>query len=177
MANLNKVMFIGRLTHEPEAKTFSNGGKVVKLRFVVNNSKKNASTGQWEDDPMYIDVDVFNRGDYGKLADTAEQYLRKGSQVYLEGKLVLETWEDKETKKPRSKHKMVADALQLLGARGGEGGGEGGEESERRPAPRAAVGAGKANGTPARNGAGKPARPAPQESYDEPSDSGDEIPF
>src|SRR6516162_5874306 len=75
MANLNKVMLIGRLTRDPECRTFSTGGKVAKLGFAVNNRKKNAQSGQWEDVPVYLDVEFFNRGDYGKLADQAEQNL------------------------------------------------------------------------------------------------------
>ena len=69
MANLNKVMLIGRLTRDPEVRTFSNGGKVAKFGFAVNNRKKNQQTGQWEDDPVFLDVEAFNRGEFGKLAD------------------------------------------------------------------------------------------------------------
>jgi len=83
MANVNKVVFIGRLTRDPEVRAFSNGGKVAKFGFAVSNRKKNQQTGQWEDEPMFIDCEVFNRGDMGKKADLAEQYLRKGHLTYL----------------------------------------------------------------------------------------------
>src|SRR5690349_1215434 len=63
MANLNKVMLIGRLTRDPEMRSFSNGGKVAKFGFAVNNRKKNSATGQWENDPVFLDVEAFNRGD------------------------------------------------------------------------------------------------------------------
>src|SRR4051812_5015602 len=104
MANLNKVMLIGRLTRDPEARSFSNGGKVTVLGFAVTNRKKNSQTGQWEDDPMFIDVKVFNRGEAGTLATRAEETLRKGQQILIEGHLVLETWEDKNGGGKRSKH-------------------------------------------------------------------------
>ena len=58
MANLNKVMLIGRLTRDPEVRTFASGGKVAKFGFAVNNRRKNATTGQWEDEPVFIDVDA-----------------------------------------------------------------------------------------------------------------------
>jgi single-strand DNA-binding protein len=125
MANLNKVMLIGRLTRDPETRVFTTGGKVCNFGFATNNRKKNPTTGQWEDDPMFIDVKVFNRGENGTLADRAEQTLRKGQQIFLEGKLVLEQWDDKQTGQKRSKHVLVIDNFQYLEPRadGGEGGG------------------------------------------------------
>jgi single-strand DNA-binding protein len=113
MANLNKVMLIGRLTRDPEVRTFSNGGKVAKIGFAVNNRKKNQQTGQWEDDPVFIDVDAFNRETGRKLADLVEQYLRKGHQAYIEGNLVLDQWTDKDGQK-RSKLKVVLQEVQFL---------------------------------------------------------------
>jgi single-strand DNA-binding protein len=137
MANLNKVMLIGRLTRDPETRVFGNGGKVSKFGFATTNRKKNQSTGEWEDDPMFIDVSVFNRGEYGKLADLAEERLRKGHQVFLEGKLVLDQWEDKQTGQKRSKHVLVVDNFQFLEPRsdGVRAGGGGFQRSERGAAP------------------------------------------
>lgn len=128
MANLNKVMLIGRLTRDPEPRTFSNGGKVTAFGFAVNNRKKNQQTGQWEDDPVFIDVKVFNRGETGKQADLAEQSLRKGHQVFLEGHLVFEQWDDKQSGQKRSKHVVVVDNFQFLERREGM---EGGMQSSR----------------------------------------------
>src|SRR5262249_47144966 len=93
MANLNKVMLIGRLTADPEVRTFSNGGKVAKIRFAVNNRRKNQATGQWEDAPVYLDCEVFNRGEQGRQADLVEQSMRKGHQVFIEGHLRMDQWE------------------------------------------------------------------------------------
>ena len=95
MANLNKVLLIGRLTRDPEMVAFANGGRVAKFGFAVNNNKKNQSTGQWEEDPVFLDVEAYNRDTGRKLADVVEQYLKKGHQVYLECSMKLDTWNDK----------------------------------------------------------------------------------
>jgi single-strand DNA-binding protein len=113
MANLNKVMLIGRLTRDPEVRTFSNGGKVAKFGFAVNNRKKNQQTGQWEDEPVFVDVEAFNRGENGKQADLVEQYLAKGRQVFIEGHLKLDQWTDKDGQK-RSRLLVVLDNMQFL---------------------------------------------------------------
>src|SRR6266480_2955926 len=65
MANLNKVMLIVRLTRDPEVRMFPNGGKVAKFGFAVNNRKKNTQSGQWEDEPVFLDVEAFTRGEGG----------------------------------------------------------------------------------------------------------------
>ncbi len=125
MANLNKVMLIGRLTKDPETRAFANGGKVANLRFAVNNRKKNQQTGAWEEVPVYLDIKAFNRETGRKLADTVEQYLRKGTQVYIEGHLLMEEWEDKNGGGKRSKLVVVMDDLQFLDPRQDGQGGEG----------------------------------------------------
>jgi len=135
MANLNKVMLIGRLTRDPEVRAFSNGGKVAKFGFAVNNRKKNSQTGQWEDEPVFLNVEAFNRGEFGKQADLCEQ-LRKGSQVFIEGHLQLDQWTSQDGQK-RSQIKVVVDNFQYLEPRG-EGGprppsGGGGSGGFRRP--------------------------------------------
>lgn len=112
MANLNKVMLIGRLTRDPEVRTFSNGGKVAKFGFAVNNRKKNQQTGQWEDVPVFVEVEAFNRGEFGKQADLVEQYLAKGRQVFIEGHLKLDQWEKDGQK--HSRLMIVMDNMQFL---------------------------------------------------------------
>jgi single-strand DNA-binding protein len=130
MANFNKVVLIGRLTRDPESRTFSNGGKVTKIGFAVTNRKKNSQTGNWEDEPMFIDCEAFNRGEFGKTADLIADRCRKGTQILIEGRLHLDTWDDKNGGGKRSKHKIVIDTVQLLepradGAGGGNYGGGG----------------------------------------------------
>jgi single-strand DNA-binding protein len=118
VANLNKVMLIGRLTRDAEVKTFANGGKVAKFGFACNNRKKDQQSGQWVDDPVFLDVEVFNRGDSGKMADTVEQYLGsgqgKGRQLYIEGHLKMDQWEDKQSGQKRSRLLVVVDSFQFL---------------------------------------------------------------
>jgi single-strand DNA-binding protein len=133
MANLNKVMLIGRLTRDPEVRTFSNGGKVAKFGFAVNNRRKNQQTGQWEDEPVFLDVEAFNRGEFGKQADLVEQYLTKGRQVFIEGHLKLDQWEKDGQK--RSRLVIVLDNMQFLEPRQ-DGGGDGmGARAPRASAP------------------------------------------
>jgi single-strand DNA-binding protein len=134
MANLNKVMLIGRLTRDPEVRTFSNGGKVAKFGFAVNNRRKNQQTGQWEDEPVFLDVEAFNRGETGKQADLVEQYLAKGRQVFIEGHLRLDQWQAQDGGK-RSRLVIVVDNLQFLDSRqDGEGGGGNGASRPRAAA-------------------------------------------
>jgi single-strand DNA-binding protein len=115
MANLNKVMLIGRLTRDPEViQTRSAGGKGIKFGFAVNNRKKDPATGEWVDDPVFIDMEVWNRGENGRQADLVEQSLRKGHQVFIEGHLRLDRWDDKKTGEKRNKLCVVVDNFQFL---------------------------------------------------------------
>jgi single-strand DNA-binding protein len=170
MANLNKVLLIGRLTDDPVTRTFQNGGKVSKFRFAVSftRSRKDPATGQWKDgESAFIDVDAFNKQWEGaasgrQLADFVEQYLKKGTQVYIEGRLRMDQWEQDGQK--RSKILIVADDIQFVESRQDGGAGEGGGSYQpRRAATRPA------------------AAPAATESnYDEPQHGGaeeGEIPF
>ncbi len=137
MANLNKVMLIGRLTRDPEVRTFASGGKVASFGFAVNNKKKNAQTGQWEDVPVFLDVEAFNRGEQGRrLADVVEQYMRKGHQFFLEGHLRLDQWTSQDGQK-REKLRIVLDNFEFLEPRAEGGMSEGGMPAARgAPAPR-----------------------------------------
>ena len=139
MANLNKVMLIGRLTRDPEVRTFANGGKVAAFGFAVNNRKKNQQTDQWEDEAVFLDVKAFNRDSGRKLADLAEQYLKKGHQAYIEGHLVLEEWQDKNDGSKRQKLKVVVDNFQFLEPRTDADGSRGQRPTARQTAPAAAA--------------------------------------
>lgn len=126
MASVNRVILIGRLTREPECRSFANGGKVANFGFAVDGArKKNPNTGQWESEPCFLDCKAFNRGEHGKTADLIEQYLRKGSQAYIEGHLVLESWTSQAGEK-RSKIVVQVDVVQFL-------------DSKRDDAPRRAA--------------------------------------
>jgi single-strand DNA-binding protein len=160
MANVNKVMLIGNLTREPESRTFSNGGKVTSFGFAVNNRKKNQQTGEWENEPCFLDVKAFNRENGRKLADLVEQYLHKGHQAYIEGHLVMEKWQDKTTNENRSKIVVYLDDMQFLEPKSADG------------APREG---GMRSASPSRMASGPAAKkPAPtfnDEQYDEPTDA------
>jgi single-strand DNA-binding protein len=132
MANLNKVMLIGRLTRDPEQIL---GGKGAKFGFAVNNRKLNNETQQWEEVPVFIDMEIWNRGEMGKQADRVLQTLRKGQQVFVEGHLKLDTWEDKTGGGKRSMLRVVVENFQYLDARPDGSG----ESMARAPRPAAAA--------------------------------------
>jgi single-strand DNA-binding protein len=103
----------------------------------VNNRRRNATTGDWEDEPVFIDVEAFNRGDTGKLADRVEQTLRKGQQIFVEGHLKLDQWTSQDGQK-RQKLSVVCDNFQYLEPRSdaGDGGARmnrGGYSEGRKP--------------------------------------------
>lgn len=164
MANLNKVMFIGRLTRDVESRSFSNGGKVAKFGFAVNNRTRR--DGQWVDEPVFLNVEAFNRGENGTLADRCERFLRKGSQCYVEGHLVLDQWTAQNGEK-RSQIKVVMERLELLDGRQGDEGG--------RPSggfSRGGASAGRDEGYEGSSGG-----PGYGESEDRPSMNDSDLPF
>lgn len=114
MANVNKVVLIGRLTRDPEVTSFANGGKVAEIGFAVNNRKKNQQTGDWEEVPVWVELKAFNREPGRKLADLAENHLRKGHQVYVEGHLALEQWTAKDDGGKRSRTYVYVDNIEFL---------------------------------------------------------------
>ena len=87
---LNSCQFIGNLGADPETRTFSNGNKVCNLRLAVSESWKDKNTGERKEKTEWVSVAIFSEG----LARIAEQYLRKGSKVYIEGKLTTRKWQD-----------------------------------------------------------------------------------
>ncbi len=135
MANLNKALLIGRLTRDPEMVNFANGGRVAKFGFAVNNRKKNQASGAWEDDPVFLDVEAYNRDTGRKLADLVEQYLKKGHQVFLECSLKLDSWNDKTSGEKRSKLKFVVNDMQFLEPKSESANSEGGPRLARGSAP------------------------------------------
>lgn len=140
MATLNKVMLIGRLTDNPEpSRTLPNSGsRVIRFRFAVGRSRKNPQTGQWENDPnpLYIDCEAFSRPDTKRdLVSLIEQYAKKGDPLFIEGRLQLDQWDDKQTGQKRSKHKVVVESIEFLGGRQDGGGMGGGRPAGNRGGP------------------------------------------
>ena len=111
MANLNKVLLMGRLTRDPEARPVGST-KVVKFGFAVNNRRKDSQSGEWVDDPVFLDVEVWDRGE-NRAASNAEERLRNGSAVFIEGKLKYEQWTVQDGTK-RSALRVTADSIQYL---------------------------------------------------------------
>ena len=134
MASLNKVFMIGRLTKDPELRFLPNGTPKAELRLATSR-EWTGRDGEKQKQTCYIDVVVWSR-----QAEIAKQYLRKGRQVFVEGRLEYQEWEAKDGQK-RSKHVIVSDALQFLDR--GEGGPMGGgPEGEGMDAPAPAYGGG-----------------------------------
>ncbi len=147
MASLNRVQLIGRLTSDPEPpRNLPSGGTVGSFRFAVGRGRKNAQTGQWENDPnpLYIDCESFARADAKRnIPQIVSQYAKRGDQLYLEGRLQFDQWEDKNGGGKRSKHKIVVENIEFLGSSqgGGRGGAEPDETDVRSPLPPPAYGA------------------------------------
>jgi len=133
MANLNKVMLIGRLTRDPEAIA---GGKGAKFGFAVNNRKKNADTQQWEDVPVFIDMEIWDFNETNRPADRLMRTVRKGQQLFIEGHLRMDTCDDKNGGGKRSKLCVVVENFQYFEPNTRNEGG--GESMARAPRPAAA---------------------------------------
>lgn len=126
MASYNRVILVGNLTRDPELRYIPSGTAVSDIGLAINDRVKKGN--EWVDETTFVDVTLWAR-----TAEVANEYLSKGSSVLIEGRLRLETWEKDGQK--RSKLKVVADKMQMLGGRGGGGGGGGG--SAQRPAAQA----------------------------------------
>lgn len=123
MASYNRVILVGNLTRDPELRYIPSGSAVSDIGLAVNDRVKRGD--QWVDETTFVDVTVW-----GRTAEVCNEYLSKGSPVLFEGRLKLESWEKDGQK--RSKLKVVADKMQMLGGRGGGGGGGGGSTRANR---------------------------------------------
>ena len=114
MSSVNKVILVGNLGADPEQRTLPSGGLVTNLRLATSEVRKNKSTGQSGEHTEWHRVVLFDR-----LAELASQYLTKGSQVYIEGKLRTRKWQD-QSGAEKYMTEVVADEMQFLGGRGSE---------------------------------------------------------
>jgi single-strand DNA-binding protein len=125
MASFNKVVLLGNLTRDPELRYTPTNIAVCKVGLAVNRRFKDSQTGEWREEPTFVDVTVF-----GKRAEAFEKYHRKGALAFFEGSLRLDTWEDKNGGGKRSKLYVVADTWEFVGSsREGRGGGRQAEPS------------------------------------------------
>jgi single-strand DNA-binding protein len=172
MASYNRVILMGNLTRDPQLRYTGTGVAVCDFGLAVNNRKK-APSGEWVDDPVFVDITLWER-----QAETAGEYLTKGAPVLIEGHLKFDTWEGQDGQK-RSKLTVVGDRMQLLGGRGAPGDG-GGPPPGPRPAPRAAAPRGNQYSQPAQYSQAGP----PDDAFEAPpadngggGGGGDDIPF
>lgn len=126
MANLNKVMIIGNLTSDPEVRTTPSGANLTELRLAVNRTIGGQNGTERREETTFLDVTCW-----GRLGEIAAQYLAKGRPVFIEGRLQMDSWEDKQTGQKRSRIRIIAENMQLLGSRGDNGGGGGGNYQSR----------------------------------------------
>tara|TARA_R110002096_G_scaffold46751_6_gene125137 strand:- start:863 stop:1333 length:471 start_codon:yes stop_codon:yes gene_type:complete len=117
---INKVIVVGNVGADPETRYMPSGSAVTNLTVATNESWKDKQTGEKKERTEWHRVAMFNR-----LAEIAAEYLRKGSQVYIEGKLRTRKWQDKDGN-DRYTTEIIADEMQMLGGRGGSGGDFGG---------------------------------------------------
>jgi single-strand DNA-binding protein len=143
MASVNKVILVGNLGRDPETRYMPDGGAITNISV--------ATTDKWKDKAgeMQEKTEWHRVAFFGKLAEIAGEYLKKGSQVYIEGRLQTRKWQDKEGQ-DKYTTEVVANVMQMLGSRQGMGGGDreaGGASRERTPAA--------AEAKPAKAGGGK----------------------
>ena len=153
---INKVIIVGNVGGDPETRAMPSGSSVTNLTIATNESWKDKQTGEQKERTEWHRVAMFNR-----LAEIAAEYLRKGSQVYIEGKLRTRKWQDK-SGNDRYTTEIIADEMQMLGGRGGAGGGSGGGN----------FGGGAPSGGEQQGGGGGNAPP-----QQGPDDFDDDIPF
>ena len=152
MASFNKVILLGNLTRDPEVRYTPKGSAVADLGIAVNRVYTTDS-GEKREETTFVDVTFW-----GRTAEVAGEYLKKGRPVFVEGRLQLDSWEDKTSGQKRSKLKVIGETMQLLGGRPGGGGGDAEE----------GAGSSRASG-------GKSSTPPPKSAPAKPDD--DEIPF
>src|SRR5215211_4349030 len=161
MPSLNKVMLMGNLTRDPELRVTPKGTPICQFSLAINRKFKMES-GESREEVIYVDVEAW-----GKQGETIAKYVTKGRPLFVEGRLKLDQWEDKNTKEKRSKMKVVLEQFEFLGD--GRGGGSGGGGGGGSPAPagefdQTGGASPERHAPPPRSGG---AKPASQENLDE----------
>ncbi|SAK40285.1 single-stranded DNA-binding protein [Caballeronia hypogeia] len=175
MASVNKVILVGNLGADPETRYLPSGDAVANIRLATTDRYKDKASGEFKELTEWHRVAFF-----GRLAEIVNEYLKKGSSVYIEGRIRTRKWTDQQGQE-RYSTEIVADQMQMLGGRGGAsmGGGDDGGYSRSAPMDRSGGGGGRApaGGRPSGGGAGggssRPSAPAGG-GFD---DMDDDIPF
>ena len=144
MASVNKVIIVGNLGADPETRYLPSGEAVTNIRVATTDKWKDKQSGEMKEATEWHRISFF-----GKLAEIAGEYLKKGSQVYIEGQLRTRKYQDKETGKDRYSTEIRADRMQMLGSRAGAGAPRDDEGAPRGDAPS------KPAGAPSKKPAGK----------------------
>jgi single-strand DNA-binding protein len=166
--SLNKVMLIGNLGKDPEVRSFQNGGKVCNFSLATSENWKDKNTGERREKTDWHNVAIFNEN----LVRIAEQYLKKGSKVYIEGSLQTRKWQDQSGADKYTTEVVLQNfngTLVLLDRAEGGGGSRGGGEYNQDDAPRGNFGGGGRSGGGGNVGGGRPS------AFD--SDLDDDVPF
>jgi single-strand DNA-binding protein len=129
MANLNKVLLLGNVTRDPEIRYTPKGSAVCDLGIAVNRNYTTDS-GEKREEVTFVDVTLW-----GRTAEVAGEYLKKGRPVFIEGRLQMDTWDDKQTGQKRTRLRVVAENMQLLGGRPPGGSADVSAESRQTSAP------------------------------------------
>lgn len=166
--SLNKVMIIGNLGADPEVRSFQNGGKVCNLRIATSENWKDRNTGERQERTEWHSVAIFSEG----LINVCEQYLRKGSKVYVEGQLQTRKWQDQSGNDRYSTEVVLRGFNGTLTMLDGPGGGSGG--GGQRSAGGGGSGGGWDNGGRSGGGSSGGAPSGGSSNYD---DLDDDIPF
>lgn len=167
MPNLNKVMLIGNLTRDPEVRYTPKGSAVTDVGLAINRHFT-LDDGERREETTFVDITFW-----GRQAEVIGEYMRKGRPLYVEGRLQLDQWEDKNTGQQRSRLKVVGENFQFLGGRDDQGGGGGGGQSYDQGQPRQQ--AAPPQQEPPQQ---QPRQQAPQQQNYEPiQDEDDDIPF
>ena len=163
---VNKVILVGNLGADPETRAMPSGSTVANLRIATSESWRDKTSGEQQERTEWHRVALF-----GRLAEIASEYLRKGSQVYIEGSLRTRKWQDKQGQE-RFTTEIVGNELQMLGGRsgGGAGGGGGGGGGYERSG--ASGGGGGSGGAPAPGGRGGGSGADPYAEYAGPQGGG-----
>ncbi|MDP3960127.1 MAG: single-stranded DNA-binding protein [Pseudorhodobacter sp.] len=167
--SVNKVILVGNLGRDPEVRSFTNGGKVVNLRIATSETWRDKASGERKERTEWHSVAIFNEN----LGKIAEQYLRKGSTVYIEGQLETRKWQDQSGADKYTTEivlRQFRGELTLLGGRG-EGGGAAAGSGEERGGGYGGYEGGSGGGAPSGGATRDPASPGGR------SDMDDEIPF
>ena len=162
MASVNKVIIVGNLGRDPETRYMPNGEAVTNIAVATTESWKDKNSGEKKEITEWHRITF-----YRKLAEIAGQYLKKGSQVYVEGRLQTRKWTDKENIE-RYTTEIIADTMQMLGSRQGMGGGSAMDDD---------YGGGNSGAAAPRQNSAPAARPAASKPAPNFSDMDDDIPF